>query len=170
MFRFRPQHQPLAHTRPRKVWHQNRDLFRQPGANHIDDEDRRPGRFMLTGSANILMLPKIAEPLVGRMEILTLRPYSQGEMEGRNETFIRKLFSRKGRLIRGGSHSGIPLAQRIHRGGYPEAIRRSAKRRRPWFSSSLTMILQRDIRDLSNRPYGNALAACLAGIAICYPF
>jgi hypothetical protein len=114
------------------------------------DEDRRPGRFILTGSANILMLPKIAESLAGRMEILTLRPFSQGELEGRNETFIRHLFSGTGFRIRGGSHSNLPLAQRIHRGGYPEAIRRSAKRRRAWFSSYLTMILQRDIRDLSN--------------------
>jgi predicted AAA+ superfamily ATPase len=114
------------------------------------DEDRRPGRFILTGSANILMLPKIAESLAGRMEILTLRPFSQGELEGRSETFIMRLFSGKGFRIHGRSHSGLSLAQRLHRGGYPEPIGRSANRRKNWFSSYLTMILQRDIRDLSN--------------------
>jgi hypothetical protein len=114
------------------------------------DEDRRPGRFILTGSANILMLPKLSESLAGRMEILTLRPFSQGEMEGRNETFIERLFSGKGIRASDSAVHGAPLAQRIHRGGYPEAIRRSATRRRRWFTSYLTTILQRDIRDLSN--------------------
>jgi uncharacterized protein len=114
------------------------------------DEDRRPGRFILTGSANILMLPKIGESLAGRMEILTLRPFSQGELEGRSETFIRRLFSGKGFRIHRRSQSDLSMAKRIHRGGFPEPVRRSASRRKTWFTSYLTMILQRDIRDLSN--------------------
>jgi len=44
------------------------------------DRNRKPGRYLLTGSANVLMLPKLSESLAGRMEILTLWPLSQGEI------------------------------------------------------------------------------------------
>ena len=121
-----------------------------PAIKMAVDEDRSPGRFILTGSANVLMLPKISESLAGRVEILTLRPFSQGELEGKSETFIKRLFAGKGCKLRERTRGGASLAQRIHRGGYPEAIRRTAGRRRNWFASYLTTILQRDIRDLSN--------------------
>ncbi|MGA2262664.1 MAG: ATP-binding protein [Acidobacteriota bacterium] len=121
-----------------------------PAIKMAVDVDRRPGRFILTGSANVLMLPKLSESLAGRMEILTLRPFSQGEIEGRRETFINRLLSGKGFPINDRAVHGTSLAQRIHRGGYPEAIRRAATPRRAWFASYLTTILQRDIRDLSN--------------------
>jgi len=52
------------------------------------DRARRPGRFLLTGSANVLFLPAVADALAGRMEPLTLRPLSQGELEGRREGFV----------------------------------------------------------------------------------
>ncbi len=42
------------------------------------DQDRRPGRFLLTGSANVLVLPKLSESLAGRMELITLDGLSQG--------------------------------------------------------------------------------------------
>ena len=45
------------------------------------DRDRRPGRFLLTGSANVLTIPRVAESLAGRMELHTLWPLSQGELE-----------------------------------------------------------------------------------------
>ncbi|HYK87760.1 MAG TPA: ATP-binding protein [Acidobacteriota bacterium] len=121
-----------------------------PAIKMAVDEDRRPGRFILTGSANVLMLPRLSESLAGRVEILTLRPFSQGEMEGRRETFVERLFSEKGFPVIQKTSAGTSLAQRIHRGGYPEAIRRSGTRRRAWFASYLSTILQRDIRDLSN--------------------
>lgn len=57
------------------------------------DRDRRPGRFLLTGSANVLLLPRIAESLAGRMEVLTLAPLTQGEIEGRREGFIDAAFT-----------------------------------------------------------------------------
>ena len=114
------------------------------------DRDRRPGRFLLTGSANVLALPRLSESLAGRMEIVTLRPLSQGELDGSPRVFVDELFQ-----------EGMPnrspapvdrnqLAERIHRGGYPEAARRPAGRRANWFASYLTTILQREVRDLSN--------------------
>lgn len=56
------------------------------------DRDRRPGRFLLTGSANVLRLPKLAESLAGRMEILTLWPLAQSEIEGASENVVDKMF------------------------------------------------------------------------------
>src|SRR5690242_6511899 len=59
------------------------------------DRNRRPGRFLLTGSANILLIPHLAESLAGRMEIQTLWPFSQGELAGMREGFIDAAFDRK---------------------------------------------------------------------------
>ncbi len=114
------------------------------------DRDRRPGRFLLTGSADVMMLPAVSESLAGRMEILTLRPLSQGELEGVRETFIDRLFAGPAfRAVRV-APLGLGLEERIVRGGFPEAVRRIAARRRAaWFGSYLTAILQRDVRDLA---------------------
>ncbi len=115
------------------------------------DRDRKPGRFLLTGSANILVLPKVSESLAGRMEIVSLWPLSQGEMEGVQEDFISRLF--KSAPFRAG-HGGSPkkdIVQRVLRGGFPEAVgRRDGERRCAWFGSYLTAILQRDVRDLAH--------------------
>ncbi len=114
------------------------------------DRDRRPGRFLLTGSANVLMLPKLSESLAGRMEIITLRPLSQGEQDGRSETFIERLMNDGKWRAPANGVNRKQLAERVSRGGYPEVIKRTRPRRRNWFASYLTTILQRDIRDLSN--------------------
>lgn len=59
------------------------------------DRKREPGRFLLTGSANVLLLPKLSESLAGRMELLTLWPFSQGEIHGVKEGFVDALFSKR---------------------------------------------------------------------------
>ncbi|PIR01189.1 MAG: ATPase [Nitrospinae bacterium CG11_big_fil_rev_8_21_14_0_20_45_15] len=116
----------------------------------IVDQNRVPGRFVLTGSANVLILPKVSESLTGRMEIHTLWPLSQGEIQRRKEKFIDVLFSKK----LPGSVQSIKRIDLIHRmvaGGYPEVIGRKLKKRRDtWFKSCITSILQRDVRDLAN--------------------
>ncbi|WP_201774641.1 ATP-binding protein [Kiritimatiella glycovorans] len=114
------------------------------------DRDRRPGRFLLTGSANVLMLPKLSESLAGRMEIITLRPFSQGEQEKRRDGFVERLMSGKPSCEPAAPVCRADLAARVSRGGYPEALRRADDRRRSWFASYLTTVLQRDIRDLSH--------------------
>lgn len=115
------------------------------------DRERRPGRFLLTGSANVLLLPGLSESLAGRMEILTLWPLSQGEVESVEEEFIDDAFSGGALSPREESEGSPALFERLLRGGYPEALdRRSEARRRAWFGSYVTTILQRDVRDLSN--------------------
>jgi len=115
------------------------------------DRDRHPGRYLLTGSADVFLLPRIAESLAGRMEVLTLWPFSQGEIEGVRETFVDDLFashlqpSAVPRLDRG------EIVDRALVGGYPELLERASEaRRRAWFGSYTTTILQRDVRDLSS--------------------
>lgn len=115
------------------------------------DRERRPGRYLLTGSANVLLLPKLSESLAGRMEILTLWPLSQGEIEGAEESFIDAAFSEGSVSLRDEARGTSELIERLLRGGYPEALgRRSEVRRQAWFGSYVTTILQRDVRDLSN--------------------
>lgn len=116
------------------------------------DEDRRPGRFLLTGSADVLALPRVAETLAGRMEVLRLWPLSQGEIEGRKETFLEALL--QGDLER--LAAGAPavdredLSARIWAGGFPEAVARDGERRSRWFDSYLDTMLQREVRELAN--------------------
>jgi predicted AAA+ superfamily ATPase len=114
------------------------------------DRDRRPGRFLLTGSADVLLLPELADSLAGRMEVLTLHPLSQGEIEGRPEGFIGAVFAAQLPGLTAGSESGPALCDRIRIGGYPEMQTRTLPRRRAaWFSSYLNTILSRDLRDLA---------------------
>jgi predicted AAA+ superfamily ATPase len=115
------------------------------------DADRRPGRFLLTGSANILALPRISESLAGRMQIVPLEPLSQGELAGVRERFIDMAFERHLQHLRPGDSRTDDLATLIATGGYPEAVARPQERRRDaWFNSYLTAIVQRDIRDVAN--------------------
>ena len=125
------------------------DLFR--AIKRSVDARRKPGRFLLTGSANALVLPKVSESLAGRMEVLSLAPFSQGEIEGRREGFVEACF---GLSFAPGVFRDAgwpPLVERIVRGGFPEALARAdAARRAAWFGSYITTILERDVRDLSN--------------------
>jgi predicted AAA+ superfamily ATPase len=123
------------------------DLF--PAIKLAVDRDRRPGRFLLTGSANVMTLPRLSESLAGRMEIIPLFPFSAGEMAGRREGFVKRLFDR---TLAEATHVSAPddLMLRLVRGGYPEAVLRTAEdRRAAWFASYISTILQRDVRDLA---------------------
>ena len=124
------------------------ELF--PAIKASVDRDRRPGRFLLTGSADVLLLPTASESLAGRMEVLTLWPLSQGELEGVRETFIDRLFADAAFRVARMVSSDLLLEDRVVCGGFPEVVARAAGRRRAaWFGSYLTAILQRDIRDLA---------------------
>lgn len=114
------------------------------------DKNHRPGRFLLTGSANILLLSRLSESLAGRMEILTLWPFSQGEIAGVRDHFIDAAFAMKPLPFqKPEGHSA--LFARVLRGGFPENLKRAdGQRLKTWFRSYITSILQRDVRDLAN--------------------
>src|SRR6266568_1405041 len=108
------------------------------------DAKRKPGRFLLTGSAQALLLPKVSESLAGRMEVLTLWPFSQGEIGGRKEGFVDACFARNFKPGKFTDTSWPPLTERIVTGGYPEALTRTdAARRQAWFGSYTTTIVER---------------------------
>jgi predicted AAA+ superfamily ATPase len=114
------------------------------------DTDRRPGRFILTGSAQVMLLPKVSESLAGRIEVHTLWPFSQAEIEGVPGRIVEL-------LLGGSSPPGLApastredLIARIVCGGFPEAVTREDDRREEWLDSYLTAIVQRDLRDLAN--------------------
>jgi predicted AAA+ superfamily ATPase len=130
------------------------------------DRDRRPGRFLLTGSADVLLLPRLAESLAGRMEILTLWPFSQGEIHGRRERFVDRMFARSPGFKADPATGISDLTDRLLKGGYPEAMTRSSRARRDaWFGSYVTTILQRDVRDLASIEHLTALPRLLALLA-----
>ena len=116
------------------------------------DRNRTPGRYLLTGSANVLLLPRLSESLAGRMEIFTLWPLSQGEIKGTREKFIDILYSEKiSTYTHTAADSEPTILERAIKGGYPEAnARGSESRRRAWSGSYITTILQRDVRDIAN--------------------
>ena len=114
------------------------------------DKDRSPGRFLLTGSANVLVLPKLADTLTRRMEILSLWPFSQGEIQSHQETFVDAIFSPECPQPQKVAEARDSLFQSILSGGFPEVIQRTTEaRRKAWFNAYIATILQRDIRDLS---------------------
>lgn len=113
------------------------------------DEDRRPGRFLLTGSANLMALPTVADSLAGRMETLLLLPLSQSEIEGQSVNWLDSVFA--GQIPQQGTQAlGADLVGRVLRGGYPEAISRVTPRRRiAWARQYIDALIQRDVRDVS---------------------
>ncbi|MEM7495062.1 MAG: ATP-binding protein [Myxococcota bacterium] len=129
------------------------DLFL--AIKNLVDRRRRPGQFILTGSADVLFLPRVADSLAGRMEILTLHPLSTSELRGKPTDWIEALFDPKQheKLLDTASETRQArdtAAERIASGGYPEINKRtSLKRRQAWFRSYVTALLQRDARELA---------------------
>jgi len=113
------------------------------------DRNRIAGRFILTGSANVLLLPKLSDSLAGRMEILRLHPLAQCELVRRIPGFLRSLFAGRFRVRQTDRLAG-QLAEKIVAGGYPAALARPAGRRRAaWYRDYLDALVQRDVRDLA---------------------
>ncbi len=114
------------------------------------DEDRRAGRFLLTGSANLMAIPTVADSLAGRMETLTLLPLSQSEMHKRTANWIDMVFA--SRLLDVDTPElGDALVDIVLQGGYPEAISRTNTRRRiVWARQYIDAIIQRDVQDVAS--------------------
>ncbi|MGI9250749.1 MAG: ATP-binding protein [Pseudohongiellaceae bacterium] len=116
------------------------------------DKNRQPGRFILTGSANVLLLPNLSDSLAGRMEILRLRPLAQCEVSGGQPGLLTHMFNADIKTL--GQcrlqHLGAKLVDLVHAGGYPAALnRRTPGRRRRWYRDYITTIVQRDLQDIS---------------------
>jgi uncharacterized protein len=129
------------------------------------DRDRHPGRFILTGSAQVMLLPKVSESLAGRIEVHTLWPFSQAEIEGVPGAIVELLLDDSSRPAPVPATSRENLIERIVRGGFPEAVIREDDRREEWLAAYLTAIVQRDLRDLANIERLAEVPAVLASLA-----
>ena len=115
------------------------------------DTDRRPGQYLLTGSASVMSLPALSDSLAGCMELHTLWPFSQGELAEVRETFVDRVFAERLVTPDTAPDTEESLIGRLCAGGYPQIqMRRSHARRQAWFDSYVDAILQRDVRDLAN--------------------
>jgi predicted AAA+ superfamily ATPase len=113
------------------------------------DRKRSAGRFILTGSANVLLVPKLADSLAGRMEIIRLHPLAQCELNRRTTSFLDSLFAGNFKT-RQTDRLASQLAEKIVAGGYPAALERPTERRRAtWYRDYLDALVQRDVRDLA---------------------
>lgn len=120
-----------------------------PALKTAIDRRRVPGRFLLTGSANVLLVPRLSESLAGRMEILRLHPLAQCELAGRVPRFVEALFG-GGFKTRTTERLGPALAERLAAGGYPAALARTTPgRRRAWYRDYIQALVERDVRDLA---------------------
>jgi|SRR5450830_50367 predicted AAA+ superfamily ATPase len=113
------------------------------------DRKRTPGRFILTGSANVLFVPKLSDSLAGRMEIMRLYPLAQCELARRESHFLDRLFE-SSFAVRNYQRLGTDLTERIVAGGYPAALARATERRRSaWSRDYVETLVSRDVSDLA---------------------
>ncbi len=115
------------------------------------DEDEEPGRFLLTGSANLATIPTIADSLAGRMAVIPLLPFAQAEVRSSPGRMLDRLFAGEDPAIEGDVVLGEEMMRMVLAGGYPEVLRRTTSARRvSWLEDYVSLILDRDVRDIAN--------------------
>ncbi len=121
-----------------------------PAIKTAVDQHRQPGRFLLTGSANLLLLPSVQESLAGRVEVLQLNPLSEQEKQRGNATLLKQLLDGKIKAAISGEQTLVSgVAEAVCRGGYPEPNTRTAERSRQWHRQYVNAIIQRDVKDIA---------------------
>lgn len=129
------------------------------------DSDPRPGRFLLTGSAKVMALRGVPDALPGRMETIELWPLSQGEIDDQPDRFIDAAFALGPRFDHSSSHSRTDYAERVTRGGFPEAIARTGKRRARFLQSYVADLINREVLQLSEIERGAEMRALIRLVA-----
>jgi predicted AAA+ superfamily ATPase len=132
------------------------------------DRDRRPGRFVLTGSANLLLLPGLGDSLAGRMEVVQLHPLTAAEQARRPGKFLASLLAKRlaPAVAITAPEIAEELARRIVAGGFPEAVTRSAARARSWHREYLRTLLKRDVKDVARVRDATAVGRLLELLAL----
>jgi predicted AAA+ superfamily ATPase len=114
------------------------------------DRDDSPGQFLLTGSADLLTLPAIADTLPGRVRYLRLWPLSQAELRGSPASFVDLLFEGEPPAVDDAPVGRQAIAPMLVRGGYPEAQRLSVRGLGAFFESYVESLLSRDLDDVAS--------------------
>ena len=132
------------------------------------DQDPTPGRFMITGSTNFLTVPTISESLAGRLAIIELWPFSQGELTGSGpENFVNLAFEYPQDLRAGpaGVTTRDQYLELICAGGYPAVVNFTSRQRRGWYGNYLRTVIQRDIVELADIRRAESIAPVLSTAA-----
>lgn len=114
------------------------------------DRDLSPGQFLLTGSINLLRSPRVLDALTGRVDVVTLWPLAQAEIESVPMNFVAALFAADPPRVSGAPVGRDALRERPAAGGYPEARLRADRSRARWFDSYLRMTLERDLESVAD--------------------
>ena len=130
------------------------------------DRNRRPARFLLTGSANLLLLPKVTESLAGRMEIAQLHPLTEAEKARRPGRFVQALLEGTLAPSINPPPKAPTLPERLVAGGYPEPLTRTPVRARQWHRQYLRSVIERDVRDVARVKDADDLARLLELLAL----
>ena len=131
------------------------------------NKDAESGRFVITGSSRFDALPIVAQSLTGRLQMLEIMPFSQGELDGVHEDFLEVALTEPERHRSGepSTTSREEYVERICRGGFPMAVQRSDGGRRRWYEGYATSSLERDVRDLARIRQAAVLPRLLEVIA-----
>lgn len=130
------------------------------------DDNRNPGRYLLTGSANPLLVPNLGDGLTGRMGICNMWPLSQGEIRGVKENFLKSLFGNEYWKAGYPIMSQHEIVEILMKGGFPNVVAaRSSEERREWCNDYLFNALQKDINDLSRIEHFSQMPSLLYSIA-----
>ena len=116
------------------------------------DRHRQPGQFLLTGSANLLLMPELGDSLAGRVEYVYLHPLTDSEKERGSGNFLRHFID--GSLVaeppmRPLDGDTPTLPERLTAGGFPEPLTRIPARARQWHRQYINTLIERDIRDIA---------------------
>jgi predicted AAA+ superfamily ATPase len=129
------------------------------------DSEPVPGRFLLTGSARLLGLRGVQDALPGRMETVELWPLSQGEIDNCADGFIDALYRRGDDFRHTAAESRDGYLDRIVRGGFPEAVARTARRRERFLDNYVADIINRDVMQISEIEKGPMMRAMVRMLA-----
>ncbi|MBX2905198.1 MAG: ATP-binding protein [Taibaiella sp.] len=129
----------------------------------LREGEKANGRYLLTGSANILALPRLSDSLVGRMSVLTLYPFSTSEVIGSKGNGVERLLTLN---FKGMIDKGITLTQAISMATFPEIADKTGDERRVWFDGYVNTILQRDVKMLAELDKISVLPGMLRILAV----
>ncbi len=129
------------------------------------DQDNARGQFLITGSANLRAIPTVPDALPGRIDYLTLWPFTQGELTGGRDRFLDLLFDGEVPTSEGSPLGRDAYAEMLLKGGFPEAQHRPAKDRRRFFESYVQSITERDVPETSRIHDSSAVGELLRLIA-----
>lgn len=137
------------------------EVQREPGllaaVKRAIDRDRKPGRFLLTGSADLLVMRQVSESLAGRASYLTLWPMTRREQRGQGragqwEALLAARDEAWRDVLAAGDAKPEDWRALARRGGFPTPAleRGTAEERAIWFDGYVRTYLERDLRDLAS--------------------